>query len=537
MQPFLLIGLSLLALWLVKQYVAWRRIISSVYNYPGLRVIFGPESFVFPFRIPYLAMGGMSLWTHKHKDFDTYNADIISSVNFWPTPKCTHFLADAEAIKEITSARHRFPKPLQQYKVLTFYGSNIVVTEADEWKRHRKISAPSFSERNNRLVWDESVRVVEELCHDVWSGKDVIELDNIVDLTVPVGHLISSHSDDFSEVLHAKMALFIIGVAGFGRRMSWKEEGTIPSGRSMTFKDALHIVSGNLALKVVFPTWLLKIAPFKIARKFNAAYIDLEQYMIQMVQERKIAEKKEERYDLFSSLLDANDVESDGTAKLSNSEVIGNIFVFLIAGHETTAHTLAYTFILLALYQDEQETLYQHIKNVIPDGHVASYEDMGKLSYCLAVFYETLRLFPPVNGIPKSSGEDTTLRTRNMAGESISVPCPAGTYLTIHTPALHYNPRYWEDPYAFKPARFMGDWPRDAFLPFSGGLRSCLGRRFSETEAVAILAYMIARFRVDVKDEPQFAKETFEQRKERLLKSMSAITLYPVRAPLVFKRR
>lgn len=85
--------------------------------------------------------------------------------------------------------------------------------------------------------------------------------------------------------------------------------------------------------------------------------------------------------------------------------------------------------------------------------------------------------------------------------------------------------RYWEDPYAFKPSRFLGDWPRDAFLPFSGGARSCLGRRFSETEGVAILTYIIKHFRVDVLEEPQYAGETFEQRKTRLLKCKSAITL------------
>ena len=85
--------------------------------------------------------------------------------------------------------------------------------------------------------------------------------------------------------------------------------------------------------------------------------------------------------------------------------------------------------------------------------------------------------------------------------------------------------RYWEDPYAFKPSRFLGDWPRDAFLPFSGGPRSCLGRRFSETEGVAILTYIIKHYRVDVLEEPQYAGETFEERKARLLKCKSAITL------------
>lgn len=517
MHSLLVLFVSLLALGALKKYVDFRAAVDKIHNYPGLRFIFGVQSFIFGKRIPYFAAGGLSLWNTKHQDFVDHDADIISSVNIFPTC-ATYMIADAQAIKEITTNRARFPKPLQQYKILTFFGSNIVVTEADEWKRHRKISAPSFSERNNRLVWDETINIVKELSDDVWRGKNEVTMDNIVDLTVPI-------------------ALFVIGVAGFGRRMSWVEDFTVPVGHSMPFKDALHLVSNHLWMKVLLPAWFLRSAPIPRVRKFHTAYEDLEKYMIEMIQARKTAEKKEERYDLFSSLLDANEEETDGNTKLSDSELMGNIFIYLIAGHETTAHTLAFTFILLALYQDEQEKLYQHIKSVVPDDRLPAYEEMGKLTYCYAMLLETLRMFPPVNLIPKQAAEDTTLHTSNMAGEPVAVPCPAGTALAIHTPGLHYNPRYWEDPFAFKPARFLGDWPRDAFLPFSAGPRSCLGRRFSETEAVAVLTYIVARWRIDVKEEPQFAGETFEQRKARLLDSKSAITLYPVRAPLVFKRR
>ena len=85
--------------------------------------------------------------------------------------------------------------------------------------------------------------------------------------------------------------------------------------------------------------------------------------------------------------------------------------------------------------------------------------------------------------------------------------------------------RYWKDPHTFNPSRFLGDWPRDAFVPFSAGTRACLGRRFSETEGVAILTYMIKHFRVEVLEEPQYAGETFEQRKKRLLRCRTALTL------------
>ncbi|KAI0940039.1 hypothetical protein AcV5_001254 [Taiwanofungus camphoratus] len=540
MQTFFLGALSLFLLYCVKKYFDFRTVVNSIQDFAGYRAIFGIENFLFQKRIPFIAPGKITPWTTKHQDFVKYNSDVISAVNVWPRTNMTYLVADADVLKEITGARARFPKWLYQYKILTFYGSNIVVTEDDEWKRQRKITAPAFSERNNRLVWDETVRIVMDLCNDVWRGQDEIVIDNIVDLTVPASHLRRRYVSvfwHFSRPAFFQMALFVIGVAGFGRRMSWKADLSVPRGHVMPFKDALHTVSTDLWLKVVAPKWMLDWGITKRLKNFNVAYQELERYMEEMIQTRKGAEKKEERYDLFSSLLDANEDELDGKTKLSDSELMGNIFIFLIAGHETTAHTLAFAFIMLALYQDEQEKLYRHIKSVLPDDRIPAYEEMGQLTYSMAVFLETLRLFPPVIVIPKEAVEDTTLVTRNQADEPVSVPVPQGTILLIHTPGLHYNPRYWEEPYAFKPERFLGDWPRDAFLPFSGGARSCLGRRFSETEGVAILTYLVAHYRIDVKEEPQFAGETFEERKERLLACKTAITLYPVKSPLVFRRR
>lgn len=91
--------------------------------------------------------------------------------------------------------------------------------------------------------------------------------------------------------------------------------------------------------------------------------------------------------------------------------------------------------------------------------------------------------------------------------------------------ACYILARYWKDPNTFNPSRFLGDWPRDAFVPFSAGARSCLGRRFAEAQGVAILTYMIKHFRVEVLEEPQYAGETFDQRRKRLLRCRTALTL------------
>ncbi|ESK93083.1 cytochrome p450 [Moniliophthora roreri MCA 2997] len=237
--------------------------------------------------------------------------------------------------------------------------------------------------------------------------------------------------------------------------------------------------------------------------------------MLELIHDRRSAPEKEERYDLFSALLDANDdTLSGGEAPLTERELMGNIFIFMLAGHETTAHTLAFAFGLLAFHQDEQELLYQHIKSVIPDGRLLA------------------------TGIPKFSIEDTTFITENVrTGEKKAIPVPRGAGITLNTVGLHYNPRYWKDPEVFKPSRFREDWPRDAFLPFSAGARACLGRKFFETEAVAALTMLVSRYKIEVKDEPEFAGETLERKKERLFRYWQSVTLAPLRMPLVFRRR
>ncbi|KAH9899364.1 cytochrome P450 [Cubamyces lactineus] len=504
-------------LYAVKKFVEFQQTVRLTSNWPGFRTLFDDRFLFCPFRVRGISPGPQSMFYTRHADFAKAGWDVLAAVNAFPSSAITYHIADAAIIKEILGARARFPKPTEAYELLATFGSNILVTEGEVWKRQRKIAAPAFSERNNRLVWDETVGTVEDMFHSLWADKDVIEVDHVLDITVGI-------------------TLLVISAAGFGRRISWIEDGIAPPGHSMTFKDALYKVSHNLFLKVIFPSWLLSIGTPGM-REFARAHAELEAYLKEMVQDRRSAEVKEERHDLFNSLLDANEDEADQEAKLTDSDVLGNIFIFLVAGYETTAHTLGYAFIFLALYPEEQEKFYQNIKSILPSDRAPTYDELSSLSYAMAVLNETLRHFAPVITIPKRSAEDTTFNVTNAAGEKATIPVPRGSYLALSTASLHHNPRYWDDPEAFKPERFLGDYSRDAFIPFSGGPRGCIGRGFAETETVAVLSMIVSRYKVEVKNEPQFAGETFEQRKARLLATNMALTIYPKRAPLVFRRR
>jgi len=192
----------------------------------------------------------------------------------------------------------------------------------------------------------------------------------------------------------------------------------------------------------------------------------------------------------------------------------------------------------LALYPEEQDKLYEHIKLTIGN-RKPSYEDMPSLTRVLACFYETLRLFPPVIILPRVAEADTTLIVSSCNDENLKIKIfiPKGTEVIMDAPGLHYNPQYWPDPSTFKPERFLGAWNKDAFMPFSLGPRSCIGRKFGETEGVAVLTTLLTSYKVELKEEPQFSNETRDERFERILKSSAAVTLTPERIPLVFKKR
>ncbi|KIK59171.1 hypothetical protein GYMLUDRAFT_245592 [Collybiopsis luxurians FD-317 M1] len=599
------VGASLLALYAIQKYLEYKRAVQPLGSYPHFFTVFSQISIIsnlFP-QVRGLTRGMNAYWMDKYKPYSNLGFDATATI--FPTTGVNVILADAAVIKEVTTARARFPKPVKLYEVLSFFGDNIVASEGEEWKKFRKIAAPAFNDKNNKLVWNETERIIGDL-FDVWGPQDSVVVDHAVNITLPI-------------------SLFALSAAAFGKKISWKDDGSIPPNHEMTFKGAIHEVSKNSFVRFFVPEWAMGMTAY--TRKIRLASEELDRYMLELIWNRRNAQK-EEKHDLLSNLLEA----SYGDPSFTDRDLTGNIFVFLIAGHESTAHTLCFAFALLALYPDQQEILFRHIKSVLPDGRPPTYEEMPLLTHSMAVLYETVRMYPPVTDIPKYSAEDTSLTISNPAGEKRILPIPRGTRITINIAGLHYNPRYWKDPEEFRPARFLEpdwprdafipfsagpracigrkvlyetvrmyppvtdipkysaedtsltisnpagekrilpiprgtritiniaglhynprywkdpeefrparflepDWPRDAFIPFSAGPRACIGRKFSETESIAVLTMFISRYKIEVKEEPQYARETFEERKARVLAWRPGLTMTPLRVPLVFKRR
>ncbi|KAL5495019.1 hypothetical protein ACEPAI_481 [Sanghuangporus weigelae] len=519
---------AFLCIWAGQRWSRYTRLASLYRDLPGPRYFAYSLGFVtYRAHPPFLTPPRNSNFHWKHSVYGEYGWDVITSMAFWPKPRVSIWVADADAIKELNLSRDRFAKPVSMYKLLSFFGGNIVASEGEDWKRHRKISQPAFSERNNKLVWEETCRIVNEMITSWGFEKESVEIDHVVNITLPI-------------------ALMVIGSAGFGKRITWDEDSFAPDGHRMSFQTALSIVSKDLFLKIIVPNWASSLA--QRYRNIHTAFDELKLYMEEIIEERKrLPLGDTSRNDLFSNLIHASEEEGNDY-KLTPEELMGDTFIFLLAGHETTAHTLAFTFALLALYQEEQELLYQQLKMIITDGRMPAYEDMHLLSRSMVVFYETLRLFPPVNVIPKVALDETTLsfesaidsikhRDYHTTATRKTVRIPKNARVIIHTTGLHYNPRYWDEPHEFRPSRFLHDWPKEAFLPFFGGPRACIGRRFFETEGIATLSTVLLRYQIKVKDDPRFTGESFEVKKERILKCKAGLTLTPVHVPLVFIKR
>lgn len=344
----------------------------------------------------------------------------------------------------------------------------------------------------------------------------------------------------------------------------------------------------NVFAYMVLPEAAYKL-PSRRIRHIGAAFDELHAYFREMIAERRASgmdprESDIGRRDLLGALVHANapaadrsDEEREPAAKskatLDDSEVMGNLYILLLAGHDTTAHTLAFCFALLALYPDVQRRPVEHIEAVCPGGREPvrrrrgiglrpqTFDDFPRLTYVLAIFLETLRLFPSVAVIPRYCVADSPVPVvRQPDGQRETVLIPAGGEVFVDAVALHYNrasvwaeladttAHHWPDPHAFKPERFLDDgayrWPREAFMGFSAGARtcvdrepnradddaSCLGQKFAQVEAVAIIALLVRRYEFRLREDVDGTAptgESLEQKRERICRAKTVITLTP----------
>jgi cytochrome P450 len=235
-------------------------------------------------------------------------------------------------------------------------------------------------------------------------------------------------------------------------------------------------------------TTLGQYLPSRRNRDFKRALSLLEDVVRGIVEARRADPGEHE--DLLSLLMAAYD---DPASPLSSARQLRDeILTFLIGGHETTAAGLAWTFYLLSEHPEVERRLHQEVDEVL-QGRPPSFDDLARLPYAKAVFDEALRLYPPVWTVSRTAIGDDRLG---------DCPIPEGTTVMLSAYAIQRNPRYWPDPEAFEPSRFLpeneANIPAFAYFPFSGGPRACIGGRLASIEATLILARITQSFRFGV---------------------------------------
>jgi cytochrome P450 len=375
------------------------------------------------------------------------------------------YIRDADIIKQICTNTKSVDKPVEIYSLLSFWGPNIITTTGNDWRKHRHHCNPAFSDFNIRSVTECSVKKVLEL-FTTWDETGLLDIDTNT----------------------LKFTLSVICGAAFGKEIyiDLRPDEFDVNKHKMSFSNSISIVSSNCAIRFLCSDLVFDMLPFDSMKKIKSAFEELTSYMNEIVIERKSGADGSKR-DILSLLLKAQK-ESEGG--LTDEEIIADIFIFLLAGHETTAHTLNFALRLLALYPDFQEKLHQDTVSVI-GSKIPCYEDINNLTMAWNVFKETLRLFPAATVIPKKISKGMKLGSHFI---------PAGTILNLDFYNLHRNPDYWSNPNEFNPNRWncntdIGTQVPHYFIPFSYGQRSCIGRKFAETESIIFLAMLSQNYK------------------------------------------
>ena len=226
-------------------------------------------------------------------------------------------------------------------------------------------------------------------------------------------------------------------------------------------------------------------------REFVRSVALLDRIVGRMITERRESGPGD---DLLSMLLEARDEETG--EGMDDRQLRDEVMTIFLAGHETTANALSWTYYLLGKNPHAARRMYAELDEVLGRGETSrrpTMEDLRALPYTRAVFEESMRLYPPAWILARSPIEDELLDGYHL---------PAQSRLFISPYVLHRHPDFWEDPEGFDPERFLGERKakqhKFAYMPFGGGPRFCIGQSFAMMEGVLVLATLSRRFHLSL---------------------------------------
>lgn len=371
-----------------------------------------------------------------------------------------HMVMEPGAIRRILLEKlDNYPKSRTTKNILRpAIGDSLFIAEDAHWRWQRRAAAPVFSHRNVMALAPVMTAAANRSAERIAAveGRAVDMLDEMVKTTFDV----------IAEV-------------------TFSGEGAFDAPAVHRAIDAYIDAAGKVSLFDMFglPDWLPR--PSRLTS--GPAVKEMKRVADQAIEARR-RRGSGDVPDLLDLLLSGEDPET--RRRMNTSELRDNLLTFIVAGHETTALTLAWALYLCAFDKDVQERARAEAQSVISGG-AAQGVDVERLPFLRQIVDEALRLYPPAGILSRTAQAEDTLCGREIRrGDTVMIP--------IYALQRHHD--LWDDPNAFRPERFADrkDIDRYAYLPFGDGPRICIGASFAIQEAVIILATLLARFRFDL---------------------------------------
>jgi cytochrome P450 len=369
-----------------------------------------------------------------------------------------YFFNHPDQIEQILVTSNRsFIKPRLLRDAGEVLGRGLLTSEGELWLRQRRLMAPAFH-RDRIEGYGETMVAHTEAMLDRWRDGQKLDVhDEMMRLT-----------------------LSIVARTLFGADVGDKSEEV-----GHTLEIALQRFVERLSLLRV-----LDKLPLPRNRRFRRAVGQLDAIIYGIIEERR--RNGAGRNDLLSLLLEARD--EDGS-RMTDTQLRDEAVTLFLAGHETTAIALSWTWYLLSQNPDVETRLVAELEEVL-GGRAPGVADLPRLPYTDMVVRESMRLYPPAWRVGREAIEPCTIGEYRI---------PVGAQVIMSQWIVHRDPRFFEEPEAFRPERWEGDLtrriPRFAYFPFGGGARRCIGDSFAMVEATLLLAAIARRFHLDLSPE------------------------------------
>ncbi|EAJ5474803.1 cytochrome P450 [Campylobacter jejuni] len=375
-----------------------------------------------------------------------------------------YVINDTKEVKRMMVDEVReFPKSAFLHELLSpLLGESIFTTNGEVWKKQRELLRPSFEMTRINKVFNLMSEAVADMMDrfSKYPNHAVIEVDEA--MTFITADVI------FRTIMSSKLD---------------EEKGKKILNAFVTFQEqSVHTAMRRMFR---FPKWLSYVLG---DRKRAKAGDVIRQVLSDIIKPRYDMADNAEFEDILGSLLLV--VDADTNKRFSFEEILDQVAMLFLAGHETTASSLTWTLYLLSLYPKEQEKAYEEITQVLQGGAI-EISHLRQFKYLTNIFKESLRLYPPVGFFAREAKKDTQVRDKLIK---------KGSGVVIAPWLIHRHEEFWTNPHGFNPSRFEREYKKDAYLPFGVGERICIGQGFAMQEAILILANILKTYKLELEE-------------------------------------